>query len=195
MGILKFLTDEMCGDINRWLRMLGYDTTSPLNHPNLEGNVPNDDEIIKICLATHRILISKDVEIIKKMSEKSAKISKIEKDFNSKFAIKQLHKKPTYPCILLKSTDLTTNLSKIRDYFDIQLEYDIDKTRCPKCNFKLQKIENPEEFKENIPESVYKYHTEFWKCSNSDCGKIFWKGTHLERIVQTLKSIQKKDIV
>jgi len=185
----------MCGDINRWLRMLGYDTISPVDHPNPDGTTPNDDEIIKICFATHRILISKDVEIIKKMREKSEKKIKNDTEFHSKFEIKQIHETAIFPCLLLKSTDLRVNLSEIRLNYQILLEYDIDAARCPKCNFHLQKIQNAVDFKELIPANVYNYHKEFWKCSNFECGQIFWKGTHLERIIQTLQSIQKKDYV
>ncbi len=195
MDLLKFFTDEMCGDITRWLRMLGYDTVSPVDHPNTDGSSPNDDEIIKICFATHRILISKDVEIIKKMKEKSEKLTMVDKKFLLKFEVVPSQEPPLYPCLLLKSTDLTNNLSEIGKYFLIHFEYNSNTARCPKCNFHLQKIKNPKDFIDFIPANVYKYHKKFWKCSNSECGKIFWKGTHLERIIQTLKNIQKNDHV
>ena len=194
---LKFLSDEMCGDINRWLRMLGYDSTIPQDHPKQDGSTPNDDEIIEICLSTHRILISKDYEIIKKLNQKTEKSLKFDKKFISRFGIEEESgkdsKTSTFPCILLRSTGITENLSEIHKKFNIQLSYGIDKARCPKCNSILQKIQNPEEFKEKIPPSVYKFHTQFWKCSNSECGQLFWKGTHIERILETLKRVQKKD--
>ena len=192
---MKFLSDEMCGDINRWLRMLGYDSTLPQDHPNIDGSVPNDDEIIEICLSTYCILISKDYEIIKKMTMKTDKNLKTDSLFTSRFRIPynvEKHQKTrVYPCILLRSTDISENLSKIHTIYSIRLEYDINKARCPKCNAQIQKIENSDKYKDSIPPGVFEYHTDFWECSNLLCGQIFWKGTHLERIIQTLKNIQK----
>ncbi len=174
--------------------MLGYDSTSPQDHPKEDGTTPNDDEIIEICLSSFRILISKDFEIVKKMREKTDKNLKNQKNFTEKFDITpSLDKK--YPCVLLRSTEITENLSVINSYFDIQLEYNIELARCPKCNSNLQKIQNAEDFKDRIPPSVFAYHTLFWKCSNSKCGQVYWRGTHLDRIKKTLKSVQKKDYV
>jgi uncharacterized protein with PIN domain len=192
---VKFIVDEMCGDINRWLRMLGYDSTSPQDHPNHDGSTPNDDKIVEICISTNRILISKDYEIIKKMHEKTDKELKTDTLFVSRFEIshngKKNRKKQMYPCLLLHSTDIAENLSKIHKYFKIRLEYDIYNARCPKCNTKIQKINNPDNYKNRIPPSVFEYHSDFWECSNPKCGQIFWKGTHIERIIRTLNSIQK----
>jgi uncharacterized protein len=190
---MKFLADEMCGDINRWLRILGYDTILPQDHPMKDGSIPNDDEIIKICLNTYRILISKDYEIIKKMKMKTKKFQEVDENFVENFGIirQKYAIDKIYPCILLRSTDLSENLSRIYDRFKIELQYNIDKARCPKCNGILRKVDHPEDFKENIPPSVYKYHSDYWMCSNSECGQLFWKGTHLDRIKETLNSIQK----
>ncbi len=189
---MKFLADEMCGDINRWLRMLGYDTTIPQDHPNNDGTTPNDDEIIEICIHTHRILISKDFEIIQKMNLKSEKLQNSAENFAKDFDLEHLDKDIT-PCILLRSTDIQENLSEIHKKFKIEMDYNIVDARCPKCNAVLEKILDPREIEDHIPPSVFEFHSDFWKCSNSDCGQYFWKGTHLDRIKQTLKSIQEKD--
>lgn len=193
---MKFLCDEMCGDINRWLRMLGYDSTSPQDHPNQDDSTPNDDEIIEICLSTYRILISKDYEIIKKMKMKTEKNLKSNQEFTSRFisspTTQNGNKNCIFPCLLLRSTEIIDNLAMISNNFNIRLGYDINNARCPKCNGNLCSIRNPEEFKRQIPPSVFNYHSEFWKCDNSDCQQLFWKGTHLERIKKTLEDVKIK---
>lgn len=175
--------------------MLGYDSILPQDHPNDDGSIPDDDEIIRICLSTNRILISKDYEIIKKMKMKTEKNLKLDPQFLIRYGINwSLGEDGTIsvnPYLLLRSTDITLNLSEIYQKFKIHLEYNIENARCPKCNATLQKVQDPSEYKDRIPPSVYKYHNYFWKCSNSTCSQLFWKGTHIERIIQTLKSIQK----
>jgi uncharacterized protein with PIN domain len=190
---MKFLADEMCGDINRWLRILGYDTILPQDYLMEDGSIPNDDEIIDICLKTYRILISKDFEIIKKMKMKIKKKQEKDANFVANFGIerKQYEIEEIDPCLLLRSTDLMENLFKIYEHFNIELEYDIERVRCPKCNKLLEKVKHPELYKEEIPPSVYEYHSDYWICSNSECGQLFWQGTHLDRIKKTLNRIQK----
>ncbi|MBN2157560.1 MAG: hypothetical protein JW776_16050 [Candidatus Lokiarchaeota archaeon] len=191
---MKFLTDEMCGKVLRWLRILGYDTTSPKDHPNEDGITPNDDQIIRICVSTYRILISKDAEIIRKMQEITEKNLKTESNFIQKFHIPEYSRinsgNQFYPCLLLRSDEIGINMAEIYLHFHIELEYGIEIARCPKCNSILQKITKPNVDRDKIPSSVYEYHSDFWQCSNKNCGKYFWIGTHFERITETLKTIK-----
>ena len=111
-----------------------------------------------------------DFEIIKKMEQKIKKQSEIEPNVIEKYEIssENFQENGKFPCILLRSTELTLNLSIIYKQFDIRLDYDINKTRCPKCNSTLKKVDDPKLFREYIPPSVYKYHKDFWICSNSN---------------------------
>ncbi len=50
---------------------------------------------------------------------------------------------------------------------------------CPVCNGELIPMDK-QLLREKVPERVYEYQDRFWVCNS--CGKVFWKGTHYERI-------------
>ncbi len=52
-------------------------------------------------------------------------------------------------------------------------------SRCMKCNDLLEKVAK-EEIVEQLEPKTRKYYEEFRRCSG--CGKIYWKGTHFERL-------------
>lgn len=60
-------------------------------------------------------------------------------------------------------------------------------SRCLKCNGKLRRAPKPD-VKSRVPERTYKYVDDYLECSN--CGKVYWRGTHwhrLEQIIQTAR--------
>jgi len=59
-------------------------------------------------------------------------------------------------------------------------------TRCSICNVELVKAED-EEVAGRVPEYVYKTVDEFRKCPK--CGRIYWKGTHVELILEDLRKL------
>ncbi len=59
-------------------------------------------------------------------------------------------------------------------------------TRCAECNSPLVSV-TCEEVKDKVPERVYLTATNFKMCPN--CGKIYWSGTHVERIKEEFKKI------
>ena len=58
-------------------------------------------------------------------------------------------------------------------------------TRCTACNGKLNGISR-EEAKREAPAGVLEVQDEFWECKA--CQKVYWKGTHYSRILETLES-------
>lgn len=193
---MKFFTDEMCGDITRWLRILGYNTCSPKDYQNkTDGTIPDDDKIIEICLSTFRILITKDYEITKKMKMQFDKTLENKRNFlvNYSIDINSLEH-PWYPCLLLRSNNLNDNLTEIHKNFNIELDYGMEAARCPKCNSILQEVPKLNIDETQIPPNVYKYHSIFWVCSRPECGQYFWKGTHFERIQTQLKTIKERSL-
>jgi uncharacterized protein with PIN domain len=54
---------------------------------------------------------------------------------------------------------------------------------CPLCNIKVESI-NKEEFAAGIPPYVYRTQDRFTRCPG--CERIFWRGTHVERIKEHL---------
>jgi len=59
-------------------------------------------------------------------------------------------------------------------------------SRCLVCNEPIQTVEK-ETVKDRIPEHVYKEHATFQQCSR--CGRIYWPGSHVQRMLHTLSEI------
>jgi len=58
--------------------------------------------------------------------------------------------------------------------------------RCPLCNECLRVVSR-EQIKELVPAYVWETHREFTRCPR--CGKIFWRGTHWQRIHRRLREM------
>ena len=59
-------------------------------------------------------------------------------------------------------------------------------TRCSVCNEPLVPVEK-EKIKDKIPPYVYEHNDEFYICPK--CGRVYWWGTHTDRIEKTLREI------
>lgn len=184
----------MFGNIARWLRTLGYDTiyagifSTDENKSRLE-----DNDLINECLINHRILITRDLKLInslenrffKKMEENPEDYDKYEMAVPKEYGM-------ITPCIFLRDTKLMDGLEKIYQEFRINLLYDADNARCSKCNSTIIKIKRKEDYINSIPEGVYLYQKDFWRCLNNKCGQIYWKGSQMESVVERLKTLRSK---
>ena len=52
-------------------------------------------------------------------------------------------------------------------------------TRCTVCNGAIE-ITDTEQARSEAPERVHRRYDEFYRCQS--CGKLYWKGTHYERL-------------
>ena len=59
-------------------------------------------------------------------------------------------------------------------------------TRCNVCNEPLV-YAKPETVKDMVPEYIYANHDEFAQCP--ECQRVYWRGTHPLRIMETIKTI------
>ncbi len=84
------------------------------------------------------------------------------------------------------------------DNYEEQLRFMIKKfnlstenmlSRCSICNTPLVQMPK-EKVRDKVPEYVYEHTNEFYLCPN--CGKIYWYGTHTERIKEKIKRIERE---
>ncbi|MGB9630436.1 MAG: Mut7-C RNAse domain-containing protein, partial [Candidatus Methanodesulfokora sp.] len=75
-------------------------------------------------------------------------------------------------------------LVEISAKYGIQLEIDLDKTRCPLCNTPLRKVGH-EEAAGKVPDAVIRSEKQILFCSN--CNKYYWTGTHYENMLSELE--------
>lgn len=55
-------------------------------------------------------------------------------------------------------------------------------SRCSACNTPLQSVEK-QSVRDVVPRHVYDEHRDFFSCEG--CGRIYWKGSHVGRMIRT----------
>jgi len=154
---MQFITDLMLGRLARWLRLLGFDTSS--------GFI-EDDEILMVAKKEDRSLLTRD-----KMLFESAR----------RLGIKGF-------CI--SSSDLQGQLLELFGELKIdQVTLDPESSRCPVCNGTMARAQ-VEEVRDRVPQKVREFHRDFWNCS--DCGKVYWMGTHWVKIEKEINDLNSK---
>ena len=123
----------------------------------------HDDEILKIGIAENRIILTCDKELFKRALKNEA------------------------DSILLQGSDDLKDIVHILSKCGIALLtfHTID-SRCAICNGLLIRKE-PSDVVKDVNSNILKRHKQFFKCSG--CKKIYWEGSHLTHIQQTVKLI------
>lgn len=132
------------GKLAKKLRLLGFDT--------YYRNDLDDDEIVKISIAEKRIILTRDIGILKCGTVTHG--SWIRNDD---------------PKIQLYEVIERLQLRKLFKPF----------SRCSQCNGTLKRIKK-EEIKTRIPADTFDFYKTFWECAG--CRKIYWEGSHMAKI-------------
>jgi len=116
-----------------------------------------DTQVISAALTENRIIITRDHQLAEKTLARQVIL------LQSTNPLEQLK-------ILIETTGLVLDAARL---FSI----------CPLCNVAVEKIDK-EEFVEQIPPYVYRTKDRFNRCPA--CGRIFWSGTHVDRMKEKL---------
>lgn len=147
----KYLCDQMCLELGKWLRVAGYDTEFI--------RVPCDDrEIFDKAVREERILLTRDRDFLEWDPEKKHLIY-FEGEHLEDW-VQQLNHEAGINWLLAPFS------------------------RCLRCNTLLQKIKEPIEKTERIPQDI----EDFWICPH--CSQLFWLGSHTESMERQLKNWQ-----
>ena len=92
--------------------------------------------------------------------------------------------------MLVTSDSEEEKLADVAREYGIPLVVDMSLTRCPKCGASLSYAERAE-VAPNVPASSLRLYPEFWKCTNVNCGKVYWRGSHWKRIDLMLADARK----
>lgn len=130
----------------------------------LYSNRFKDFELIKISLQENRILLTKDRILSKSKLLKNA--------------------------ILINSEKLEEQLIEVFLYLKNKNFSILTKSlRCPVCNGEMTIVSKDEVFNQ-IPDHVFMNTDEFYMCSG--CKKIYWQGSHKEKIDEMREKILKR---
>ena len=158
---MKFLVDSMLGKLSRFLRIFGYDTiyANDLTENLVTHPVP-DEKLIEYAKKNDRFIITKDLMLQKTYSEK---------------------------CLFLQGEGVINYLHQLKEKLHLTFEFKVEKAKCSICNSKLRKIQNKNEILDYVMQDSFNNYQEFYRCSNLQCNKIFWKGSHINDIEKRLK--------
>ncbi len=81
-------------------------------------------------------------------------------------------------------------LAGVSREFGISLVIDLSLTRCPKCGSSLSAAEKTE-LANRVPVTSLELYTDFWKCTNPSCSKVYWRGSHWKNIDLMLANARK----
>jgi uncharacterized protein with PIN domain len=87
--------------------------------------------------------------------------------------------------LLIESDRLEEQLGQLLE--ELGLDDESLDPRCALCNTSLQAI-GPSEVKSRVPAYVYSRHEEFSWCPH--CDKVYWRGTHWERMKDLIEKVQ-----
>jgi uncharacterized protein with PIN domain len=142
----KFILDVHLGTLAKYLRLLGFDT---IYRNNLE-----DPEIINISVTGQRIILTRDLLILKN--------GKVTHGY------------------FVRETIPMKQLGEIIRRFDLKNQIN-PFTRCLECNGIISKVDKSE-IENKILENTRKAFQEFYQCQS--CKKIYWKGSHYDRMMK-----------
>ena len=94
----------------------------------------------------------------------------------------ELSKEPA--AFYVENDDLDSQLKAVATKFG--LKFNEGMIRCSVCNGALRDLPKAEATG-SVPEGALQANDKFWKCTQ--CGKVFWKGTHWNGIMERLKKL------
>lgn len=139
-----FILDVHLGKLARMLRLLGFDT--------LYRNDYEDAQIVRIAAAEHRIVLTRDVQLLKANDV-------------------------THGC-WIRSMTPERQLEEVIQRFDLASQFAAFH-RCLSCNGTLRQTKK-ETVLHLLEPKTKKYYHDFFQCA--DCGQVYWKGSHYPRL-------------
>lgn len=92
--------------------------------------------------------------------------------------------------VLVRGGTEEARLGQIAATLGVSLEVDMASTRCPECGSELHEISRVDAASA-VPAKSLELYDRFWRCTNGDCEKTYWVGSHWKQIRHTLEEAQK----
>ena len=89
--------------------------------------------------------------------------------------------------LLIKSVKIDEQLNQVINELNLKISRPL--SRCSVCNQILAEVEKSS-VKALVPERIYNNHDTFWRCP--DCNRIYWKGSHYDKIMDTVSRLKSK---
>jgi len=96
-----------------------------------------------------------------------------------------LSKNKLINCLVVTNEDAFIQLQQVILHFDLKDQVR-PFSRCIVCNGTLEPV-SKERIVHLLKRNTAEYFNEFWQCT--DCRRIYWKGSHFERMLKTIQTI------
>ncbi len=168
---MRFLVDRMLGRLSAWLRILGHDTISANSFSGL-SNAEEDTYMLTRAASEGRVLLTRDMQLHLRAKER--------------FDV---------PSLLIKHNSVFEQLKQVRVELSLPFPSEPAILRCSVCNgiialacdevvYHSPEIRALDSKGVDIAEFVQR-HEDFYTCTS--CGKVFWKGSHWQEILQKIR--------
>lgn len=147
----KFVLDVHLGRLARYLRLTGFDS--------YYRNDLEDNEIIRISLEDQRIILTRDLPLLKNGLVTHG--------------------------YFVRETSPKKQIREIIQRFDLKSRF-IPFSRCLECNGSIESVDKAL-VQDKIRANTLKYISEFYRCKS--CGKIYWKGSHYSRMLTIIENL------
>ncbi|MBE0639447.1 MAG: Mut7-C ubiquitin/RNAse domain-containing protein [Bacteroidales bacterium] len=147
----RFVLDVHLGKLCKYLRMLGFDT--------YYRNDLDDDEIVKISITENRIILTRDIGILKNGQVTHG--------------------------YWVRSQDSKKQLWEVIRRFDLQNELR-PFYRCIVCNGLIDEVAKSD-IEHQLRENTKAFFSHFYQCQT--CGKIYWEGSHYENMQEFVDNV------
>ncbi len=144
-----FILDVHLGTLARYLRMLGFDT--------YYRNDLDDPEIIRISLDEKRIILTRDLFILKN--------GRVTHGY------------------FVRETIPAKQLTEIVNRFDLKEQIQ-PFSRCLACNGRIEKVDE-QSVQDLLKPNTRKSFHDFFQCR--ECKKVYWKGSHWEKMAEKVR--------
>lgn len=134
-----------------------------MGYDTLFFNGSDDSNMVAQALAEGRVLLTRDTEIMKRRVITSGRLK----------------------AVLINSEEPERQIQQLVDTLNLERQSK-PFTRCLECNQPLVS-RSREEVKDRVPPYVYKTQSQYMECPA--CHRIYWRGTHWERMTLRLKAI------
>lgn len=123
----------------------------------------DDRDLLEIAKNEGRVIITRDKQLI------------------------EMSKKEKLNFFKINSIDIDEQLFNVLQGLEIDEKNIL--SRCSICNSTIDKIKKSD-VKDKVPERVFDNNEKFWCCSK--CDKIYWTGTHYDKILTKINKIKKQ---
>lgn len=125
----------------------------------------SDDVVLERAQKTKRLLLTMDVPLYRRCFKREI------------------------PCVLVPPGNATEQIAFVLKQYPAKITFP-RKTLCPRCNGELERVPKAR-VKDKVFPKVYARHRVFWLCTNKECGKIYWEGTHWARIRKVADEVKR----